>query len=94
VLSFHGGGGSARGTQDYTGTDAIADREGFHRRVSRGTGVLPRRLHTWNAGTCCGYARDHHVDDVGFVRALLDDLARRTPIDQRRVYATGLSNAG
>ena len=94
VLSFHGGGGTARGTQEYTGTDSIADREGFIVVYPEGTGVLPRRLHTWNAGTCCGYARDHHVDDVGFVRALLDDLARRTPIDQRRVYATGLSNGG
>jgi len=94
VLSFHGGGGTARGTQEYFGTDPIADREGFIVVYPEGTGVLPRRLHTWNAGTCCGYARDHHVDDVGFVRALLDDLARRTPIDQRRIYATGLSNGG
>ena len=94
VLTFHGGGGTARGTQEYFGTDPVADREGFIVVYPEGTGVLPRRLHTWNAGTCCGYARDHHVDDVGFVRALLDDLARRTPIDQRRIYATGLSNGG
>jgi len=94
VLTFHGGGGTARGTQEYFGTDPVADREGFIVVYPEGTGVLPRRLHTWNAGTCCGYARDHHVDDVGFVRALLDDLARRTPIDERRIYATGLSNGG
>jgi polyhydroxybutyrate depolymerase len=94
VLSFHGGGGSAKGQQDYSGIDPLADREGFIVVYPEGTGRLPRRLHTWNSGTCCGYARDHHVDDVGFIRALLDDLARRTPVDQRRVYATGLSNGG
>jgi polyhydroxybutyrate depolymerase len=94
VLSFHGGGGTARGQQDYSGADAVADREGFIVVYPEGTGVLPRRLHTWNAGSCCGYARDHHVDDVGFIRALLDDLARRTPIEQHRIYATGLSNGG
>jgi polyhydroxybutyrate depolymerase len=94
VLSFHGGGGNAQGQQDYTRMDRLADREGFLTVYPDGTGMLPRRLHTWNAGSCCGYARDHDVDDVGFVGALLDDLAKRTAIDQRRIYATGLSNGG
>ena len=94
VLSFHGGGGNAQSEQDYTRMDSLADREGFLTVYPDGTGMLPRRLHTWNAGSCCGYAHDHQVDDVGFVRALLDDLAKRTAIDQRRTYATGLSNGG
>ena len=94
VLSFHGGGGNAQGQQDYTRMDPLSDREGFLTVYPDGTGRLPRRLHTWNAGSCCGYAHDHHVDDVGFVRALIDDLANRTAIDQRRIYATGLSNGG
>jgi polyhydroxybutyrate depolymerase len=37
---------------------------------------------------------DRNVDDVGYVIALLADLARRTLIDQQRVYATGHSNGG
>lgn len=32
------------------------------------------------------------VDDVAFTRAILADLAKRMPIDRRRVYATGFSN--
>jgi polyhydroxybutyrate depolymerase len=36
----------------------------------------------------------HLIDDVGFVIALIDDLAARTPIQSRRVYATGISNGG
>jgi polyhydroxybutyrate depolymerase len=35
---------------------------------------------------------EEQVDDVGFVAALLDDLASRTAIDRTRVYATGFSN--
>jgi len=67
----------------------IADRE---RLYPDGTGPFPNRMHTWNAGSCCGWARDHDVDDVGFVRQLLDHLGRRIAVDPTRVYATGLSN--
>jgi polyhydroxybutyrate depolymerase len=92
VVSFHGGGGNARGEETYTGMDAFADGEGFIVVYPNGTGRLGERLLTWNAGTCCGYASDNNVDDVGFVRALVSDLETRLPIDRRRVYATGLSN--
>ena len=92
VLSFHGGGGTAKSMQDYAHTDGLADREGFMVVYPDGTGRWGRRLLTCNAGSCCGYALTHRVDDVAFVRALLDDLAQRTPVDTRRVYATGLSN--
>ena len=34
------------------------------------------------------------VDDVGFTRALLDDLATVTNVDAKRVFATGISNGG
>ena len=92
VLAFHGGGGEAAGFQAYAGLDAVADREGFVVVYPYGTGVLPRRLLTWNAGDCCGYAMNNGIDDVGFVVALLDDLAERIPVDVSRVYATGHSN--
>ena len=34
------------------------------------------------------------VDDLGFLRALPQELARRFPVDATRVYATGISNGG
>jgi polyhydroxybutyrate depolymerase len=92
VLNFHGGGGSAQGHKTSSRMDETADREGFLAVYPDGTGRFSGRLLTWNAGTCCGYASDHHIDDVGFVLVLLDDLARRTPVDLSRVYATGMSN--
>jgi polyhydroxybutyrate depolymerase len=92
VLAFHGGGGEARGFQEYAGLDGIADREGFVVVYPYGSGVLPRRLLTWNAGACCGRAMSDGVDDVAFAIAVLDDLGRRLPIDAHRVYATGHSN--
>ena len=92
ILNFHGGGGEARAHQKYVRMDALADREGFIVVYPFGTGRFREKLLTWNAGTCCGSAARDNVDDVGFVRALLDDLAARTPYDRARVYATGLSN--
>jgi polyhydroxybutyrate depolymerase len=34
------------------------------------------------------------VDDVAFVRAILDDVASFQPLAKQRVYATGMSNGG
>jgi polyhydroxybutyrate depolymerase len=52
------------------------------------------RLATWNAGGCCGDARDKGVDDVGFARAVVMMLQARLNIDPARVFATGMSNGG
>jgi polyhydroxybutyrate depolymerase len=92
ILNFHGGGGEAESHQKYVRMDALADREGFIAVYPFGTGRLKEKLLTWNAGSCCGSAARDKVDDVGFVRALLNDLAARTSYDRARVYATGLSN--
>ena len=92
ILDFHGGGGNAQGQREYSGIDTLADEAGFLAVYPAGTGRTDDFLLTWNAGGCCGYARDNAVDDVGFTRALITDLETATPIDRTRVYATGLSN--
>jgi len=79
-----------RAQQRYSGMDAASDREHFIAVYPNGTGR--GRFLVWNAGTCCGRAPLQGIDDVGFVRAMIDDLAKRTPIDRTRIYATGLSN--
>jgi polyhydroxybutyrate depolymerase len=60
----------------------------------QGSGVLSTKLLTWNATTCCGYAMQHRIDEVAFVRAVLDDLEANFQVDRARVYATGISNGG
>jgi polyhydroxybutyrate depolymerase len=71
--------------------DTAATRYDFVVVYPNGTGVLRNAL-LRNAGTCCGYAQTHDVDDVGFTLAVIDDVARRLPVDRRRVFATGMSN--
>jgi polyhydroxybutyrate depolymerase len=92
VLNFHGASGDARSHQQYVGMDRLADRVGFVVVYPNGTGPIPDQLLTWNAGACCGPAQADGVDDVGFVRALLDEIPRHLAADPARIYATGLSN--
>jgi polyhydroxybutyrate depolymerase len=94
LLAFHGGGGEAEQYKQSAGLDAVSEREKFVVVYPYGVGALPRRLLTWNAGECCGAAMNRNADDVGFAIAVLDDVIRRTSIDQTRVYATGHSNGG
>ena len=91
VLGFHGGGSNAEAFIRFSGLNEKADEAGFLAIYPSGIGLLPRML-TWNGGNCCGYAMRNNVDDVAFVRALLDDLAKVAKIDEKRVYATGMSN--
>jgi len=94
VIVLHGGGGNAESAARMTQMSPLADKENFIVVYPDGTGRLDDKLLTWNSGNCCGYALDNHADDVGFIRALIEKLARNYPIDARRVYATGISNGG
>jgi polyhydroxybutyrate depolymerase len=90
VLVFHGGGGEGKGLERLTHFSTIADREGFIAVYPDGT-----EKH-WNDGRERPAAKviSDPADDVAFVTALLDDLARRYPVDPRRIYSTGMSNGG
>src|SRR5882672_6630474 len=92
VLAFHGGGGNASSFKGYAGLDGLADRDGFVVIYPDGSGTHGRRLLTWNAGGCCGYAAAQNIDDVAFAVAVLRDVARNVLVDATRVYATGHSN--
>lgn len=90
VLNFHGAMSNGHQQETYSGMDAAANHFGFLAVYPNGTGRWGHL--SWNAGLCCAYAMFHREDDVGFVRALIDDLSTRTAIDHTRIYATGISN--
>jgi polyhydroxybutyrate depolymerase len=46
----------------------------------------------WNDGSGRGASMIGNSDDVGFVAALIDDMARRHGTDRARVYVTGFSS--
>jgi polyhydroxybutyrate depolymerase len=94
VLNFHGGGGHGANQKEYSLLDQLAERENFIAVYPNGSGRLQTRLLTWNAGTCCAYSVINNIGDVGFMRAIVAQLAEKVPIERRRIYATGLSNGG
>jgi polyhydroxybutyrate depolymerase len=95
VIVLHGGGGNAANAERMSGMSAKSDREGFVAVYPNGTAGRPGgQLLTWNAWRCCGPALDRNVDDVAFIRSVVDDVAKRYPIDRKRIYAAGLSNGG
>ena len=91
VLVFHSSGSTPEAIAKTTGFNDKADTEGFVVVYPRGTPTKQvADKFWWNGGLCCGAAQKNQVDDVAFVRALLDDLATVVPVDGRRIFATGL----
>jgi polyhydroxybutyrate depolymerase len=89
VVDFHAWGDTGAVQRFGSGFLQRSDEEGFLAAWPTG---LER---SWNAGGfCCGYAAANDIDDVGFARAVVADIAQLTPIDPTRVYATGASNGG
>ena len=93
VLVLHGGGQSPESAERMSGMSAKADKEGFLAVYPSGTG-RSSRMPTWNSGNCCGYAMQNNVDDVTFLRALIDQLEHDYSVDPRRIFVTGISNGG
>jgi polyhydroxybutyrate depolymerase len=49
---------------------------------------------SWNAGVCCAPATTDHVDDVGFLDAVIQQVAADPGIDPALVTLVGFSNGG
>ena len=93
---MHGGGGSGEQFERTSGFDAVADQRGWLVAYPDGVGggAGGDRLRTWNggAGYCCGAAERDAVDDVEFIRLLVQQIASERPVDPQRTYAAGHSN--
>ncbi len=90
VVMLHGGFGSAEQSERAYGWDELAETAKF-------VVAYPDGLHrAWNTngGGCCGRPAREGVDDVGFITAAVNDIAKNVGIDPSKVYATGISNGG
>lgn len=91
VIVMHGYGGSAKSIQDYSAMDDLAQAEGF-------VAVYPQGVEDqdgsrfWQVGYT--FHAEQTVDDVSFMRALVDHLETSVGVDRDAVFATGMSNGG
>jgi polyhydroxybutyrate depolymerase len=90
VLLFHGGQGSATTIGAITSTSgggfsALADQKNF-------IAIYPDSVSgTWDDGRA---TITNHTNDVAFTAAALDAVALEYKIDNKRVFAAGISNGG
>ncbi|MGK5050410.1 alpha/beta hydrolase family esterase [Janthinobacterium sp. RB2P8] len=86
VFNFHGGGMSMAEQMLYTQMNRTAERHQF-------IVVYPQGIkQDWNVGFGMDYLTG--TDDIGFTQAMLSKLRQDYRIDDKRVYATGLSRGG
>jgi polyhydroxybutyrate depolymerase len=87
VIDLHGWTENPSRQRAISGFDSLADSEGF-------IVVWPYGLcNSWNSGAaCCPPASEDNIDDVGFIRKLIEKVSAQYDIDSKRIYVTGLSN--
>ncbi len=88
LIQLHGGGGVGAGIDGLTRFGRLSETHGF--AVVSPSGYQ----RNWNDGRLAPRlaAMNAQIDDVGFIAAVIDDIARRVPLDLRRVYSVGISN--
>ena len=85
IINMHGFGSNAQEQQFYSEMDQIAHSENI-------AVVYPEGLNNaWNVFT---FWDGNSYDDVGFISAIIDDIAENFNIDLNRIYACGMSNGG
>jgi polyhydroxybutyrate depolymerase len=87
VLALHGAMMNGSMMDWFTGLTKKSDEAGFIVVYPSGTGA--GSVLFWNAGG--GFGR-RGADDVAYIGKVLDDLGTAVKVDEKRVYACGMSN--
>jgi polyhydroxybutyrate depolymerase len=91
MFNFHGGNGDIASAIEYSDMRHIADTAGFILVYPQGLPENDTRGGVWSykdANT------NKEVDNIGFVKAMIDKLASEYKVDEERIYSTGYSNGG
>lgn len=88
VLALHGYTQPPQGLEFETKLDDEAAAAGF-------VVVYPEGIsRSWNSSDSGGDAHLPNVDDVGFIRQLIDLMVSTAQVDPKRVFVTGISSGG
>lgn len=95
LVVMHGYSGCAD-ELEYMGWNSIARRDGMVLLLPQGTEELAGQSDpkpSWNAGSCCQGAMYAGIDDVGFIREVIQDAIDTVPAaDKSRIVLAGHSN--
>ncbi|MBS1989198.1 MAG: hypothetical protein JSS83_01705 [Cyanobacteria bacterium SZAS LIN-3] len=94
IIVLHGALTNAWTVEFDSGLTKRAGKDGFIAVYPYGTGIGPRQILFWNAGACCATASARQVDDVTFIRQLIEYLKVECGADEKRIYVAGVSNGG
>ncbi|MCX6170255.1 MAG: alpha/beta hydrolase-fold protein [Ignavibacteriales bacterium] len=88
VFVFHGAGDTGINFENYSGLDNEALNFGA-------IVVYPdAKTANWNEGCDCNIASRLQIDDLGFVKFLVNKIKKEYKIDSSRIYAVGFSQGG
>lgn len=90
VFAFHGLSDKAPAFLKGINLESEADKRNMIAIAPQGLGVVAG----WNAGNCCGEPQLFKIDDVAFVRDMIDATKKELCVDEKRIYAMGFSNGG
>jgi polyhydroxybutyrate depolymerase len=95
IIALHGLGGDGYGLSKYLGLDSRVDNKQYVLVEPDGT-KNANGQNFWNATpACCAASRaDLQMDDVAYIRSLIDEAVSRYSIDTRRIGLIGHSNGG
>ncbi len=97
IMAFHGGGGNMniQYQDQYYRLVSASEKFGFIIAFPNGhSPVASGKVATWNAGRCCGDARDQGVKHVEIVKDMVSKIKTLVNIDSSKVFAIGMSNGG
>ena len=99
VIMLHGAGGSSLNAAMHYGWPEKADKEGFLAVFPEAMRLQPGQpAHfqsnpcVWNDGSELGILSQSGIDDIGFLKGLIEDIQGKYAIDMRRIFLTGFSN--
>ncbi len=85
VIALHGKGGTGLGMERLSGFESIAEKEKF-------IVVYPNGIdRSWNDGRNTK-AHEAGINDVAFIKNLIDEIIIKYNVDKHKVYVTGMSN--
>lgn len=90
IINMHGYTSNATAQQYYSQMDQYAHPQNIAVVYPQGMSNI-QGIPSWNVGA---YWDANSYDDVGFISAMIDDIASNFNINLDRVYACGMSNGG